>query len=558
MTADLADFTVAQALIESSYDEVPYISRPFAQTHPGRVAAVAALFSVKTAPIETAHVLELGCAGGGNLIPMAVAYPGARFIGIDLSSKQIEEARQRAAHLGLTNIEFRQQDIATFVAPERPFDFIICHGVYSWVPDQVREKILQICATTLSPLGVAYVSYNTLPGWRPGQIVRDAMMIHAGHLKDPRERLVRSREFINYLKEKAPDTPYGQAIRDTAGRLSQMSDDYVSHEFLEINNAPCTFYDFSRAATRHRLTFLAETDVFSMVPDNYGPELGATLRTLGNDNLQATEQYIDVFSGRTFRQTLLVPTSREGDISRNVGVDQILGLHFLGNLVACDSDDPAFRYGFKDHAGRMFKTRDETVKRAFDHIVKRAPGSVSVAQLIALVEADSGPLAPAARATLLDALHKGVISGVLIPTTVPIEPGSSEGAFPVALPAARSYAAQGARYTVNLRHDPVELGLVPLCILPLLDGTHDREAMVAAVLEQARSGVIRFMRGDQPITDDATVRTCAVEHVESSLADLARRAVLLPTGNNQPVKVAEKRQPAAKAAGKAQGKSRKR
>src|SRR4029077_11314117 len=39
------------------------------------------------------------------------------------------------------------------------------HGVYSWVVPSVRTSIVQFIEKTLKPGGIAYVSYNAMPGW---------------------------------------------------------------------------------------------------------------------------------------------------------------------------------------------------------------------------------------------------------------------------------------------------------------------------------------------------------------------------------------------------------
>ena len=156
----------------SSYDRVPYDSKPFPQTHPDRLATMASLFGLKPPLVDTAQVLELGLAGGGNLIPMAVALPDSHFVGIDLSPRQVDEGVRVVERLGLTNIELRAQDILDLGEDLGVFDYILCHGVYSWVPASVQEKILEIHARHLAPGGIGYISYNAYPGWHLRGVVR--------------------------------------------------------------------------------------------------------------------------------------------------------------------------------------------------------------------------------------------------------------------------------------------------------------------------------------------------------------------------------------------------
>jgi 2-polyprenyl-3-methyl-5-hydroxy-6-metoxy-1,4-benzoquinol methylase len=149
-----------------SYDALPYTSDPFPNTHPSLLGAIARLFALDTAPVNEARVLELGCASGGNIIPLAARHPQASFVGVDLSKAQIEAGQARLARLNLSNIALRCQSFAEIEKGGAGFDYIICHGVYSWVPAPLREAILRICRENLSPRGVALVSYNVLPGWR--------------------------------------------------------------------------------------------------------------------------------------------------------------------------------------------------------------------------------------------------------------------------------------------------------------------------------------------------------------------------------------------------------
>ena len=168
----------------TSYDEVPYKSFPFPQSHPDRLATVATLFGMTPPPVEHCRVLELGCSSGGNLIPLAEQLPESRLVGIDASQRQIADGQETVRALGLTNIDLQQRDIAS-VRPEfGEFDYIIAHGVFSWVPNAVQDCILEICARNLAPQGIAYVSYNTYPGWHMdfvrNRMFRQTLRCHRG------------------------------------------------------------------------------------------------------------------------------------------------------------------------------------------------------------------------------------------------------------------------------------------------------------------------------------------------------------------------------------------
>ncbi|MBN9521961.1 class I SAM-dependent methyltransferase [bacterium] len=185
----------------NSYDEVPYESHPYAQTHPSRLAVVARLFGLDPPPVETARVLELGAAAGGNLVPVAEAFPRARCVGIDLSARQVADGDAFIKQLGLTNVELRHASITDVDDAYGTFDYVICHGVFSWVPTAVRDAILDVCAKRLAPNGVAYVSYNTYPGWHMRGMIRDMMRYHAMRFPDAKTRVGQARALLDFLAQ---------------------------------------------------------------------------------------------------------------------------------------------------------------------------------------------------------------------------------------------------------------------------------------------------------------------------------------------------------------------
>src|SRR5580700_4339267 len=143
MPASDPDVSSIVARTAKSYDALPYASDPFPFTHPAHLGAIARLFALEAAPPAQARILELGCASGGNVIPIAARHPDATVVGVDLSAAQVAAGHARIGDLGLTNIELRCQSFTDFAnGSAAPFDYIICHGVYSWVPAPLREQIL--------------------------------------------------------------------------------------------------------------------------------------------------------------------------------------------------------------------------------------------------------------------------------------------------------------------------------------------------------------------------------------------------------------------------------
>ena len=181
------------------YDEVLYPNSPFAQTHPDRLATLAILFGMDPAPLPRCRVLEIGCGNGENLIPMAFQYPAAEFLGIDAAGIAIDAGNQEIATLGLANLRLQHRDIMDAGPELGTFDYVIAHGFYSWVPEPVRDKMLAIVQASLAPQGVAFVSYNALPGGRLRQMFREMMLFHAGGATELDTRIHLGREIVQWF-----------------------------------------------------------------------------------------------------------------------------------------------------------------------------------------------------------------------------------------------------------------------------------------------------------------------------------------------------------------------
>ncbi len=273
--------------MSNPYDQVTYRTFPRRQTHPDRLAAIARLFGMKPAPVTRCRVLEIGCGNGANLIPLAYYLPESRFTGIDLAAGPIGAACAMAGKLDVHNIELRVADLCG-VGPEYgEFDYIFAHGLYSWIPAGVRDRLLAVCRERLAPHGVAFVSYNVYPGRYPRQMVREILLYHTRAATDPAERIAEARRLLENL-----DHPEAKS-------LMEQGDDSLFHDDLAPINDPVWFREFAAHTQRHGLQYLGEADSHKTFHPAMAQGEGEAADVIER------EQYVDFFKLRRFRQTLL-------------------------------------------------------------------------------------------------------------------------------------------------------------------------------------------------------------------------------------------------------------
>jgi SAM-dependent methyltransferase len=298
-----------------SYDQIPYPSYPYTQTHPDHMAALGILSGMEPAPVARCRVLELGCANGGNLIPMAYTLPESEFIGIDFSGKAIARARATVSDLNLKNIRFIHQDFLSIDNSIGQFDYIIAHGIYSWVPLEVQEKIFEICREKMSPEGIAFLSYNVYPGWHIFQIVRDLMFFRIGQATGDDQKVQEVRSLIHYLSDALSDSDglIGPVLASVQKLLADAEDGYIRHDFLEEVNEPTYFADFIMKANAHGLKFLANGELST--PKKLPEEVMENILGEVEDEIEV-EQYLDFLRNRSYRETLLC--HQEKIVSRTI------------------------------------------------------------------------------------------------------------------------------------------------------------------------------------------------------------------------------------------------
>jgi methyltransferase-like protein/trans-aconitate methyltransferase len=514
----------------TSYDEVPYTSFAYPLTHPDRLATVGRLFGVRPPDVARARVLEIGCASGGNLIPMAEQLPDAELLGIDLSSRQVAEGAAAIAELGLRNVELRHADLMEVDASWGRFDYVICHGVFSWVPTAVQDRILDICRDNLAPAGVAFVSYNVYPGWHLRESVRHMMRFHVAQFADARERTEQAAALVDFLVSAVEDEEdvFARLLRRELDILARTSPDYLFHEHLEEHNAPCYFHQFAERLAPRGLQYLGEADVHAMLTRELAPQVADTLARISPDIL-VHEQYMDFVRNRQFRQTLLC--RRDVPLTRNLRPELVRQFHvgFAARPTAGEVDlAPEVVQAFAAAGGLTVSSAQPVTKAALSLLVERWPDvcpfdelcTAACARLVAvgLKPPDPGFVRDLLALDLLACFLRG---GVELRSWRP-PLCTRAGPRPRVSAYARWQAARGG-FATNRRHVRVDLDEAARTIVVLLDGTRDRDAIARLV----EDGTLTVSRDDGVIGEAAALRAALVPIVEQTLASLAAHAMLV-------------------------------
>lgn len=474
MPADLASLPPLDSVpaLAERYDTIAYAAQAHAQTHPAQLAAVALLLGLQTPPVATCRVLEVGCADGTNLLPMAASLPEARFTGCDLSAQAIARATQAAADLGLANVTLLHQDLRELVGADGTFDYIVAHGVYSWVPAPVREALLALAARRLAPNGVMFVSYNTYPGCHVRQAAWAILHAHVDALPTARERLDAARALCALLAQPgATQTGNDAFIRAEFARLAAQTDSALYHDDLAVPNQPFWFHEFAAALAPHGLAWLGETKLSMMTPAGLSPQVAQFVA--GMERL-AREQYLDYARMRRFRQSLVcradAPAMATSIEARIAGMQVAASI----SLVRAAAEDPALLGHAADETPAV---RDN--RALLQWLVDRAPGIVPVAEAMAAYRQHAPAAARPASALLVDACYAGMVDLHVHPPTL----ASAPGAFPCASAIVRWQVARQASVT-NLRHETLSID-DPLArrLLAAMDGTRSRDELVAMVAE---------------------------------------------------------------------------
>ncbi|MCB9687782.1 MAG: methyltransferase regulatory domain-containing protein [Alphaproteobacteria bacterium] len=500
----------------NDYDRVPYRSHPYLLAHPDHLAAIATLHGLEPVPIDRARILEIGCSSGGHLLPMAASLPDATFVGVDPVTSAIELGRTRVADLGLRNVELLDMGIEALPSGE-PFDYVVAHGVLSWVPPAVRDGLWAALGERLSERGIAYLSFNAYPGWAMRGALCHMMRWHVRDLEEPLARVAGARELLDVLCDStAPTTEWGAMLHAERKRVAGLEDWYLLHDHLSEHNHPFWFHEVDATAHAHGLRFLAEAE----------PWRGGTmaLSEPGRSRLPAMassqeelEQYLDMARMAVFRETLWVRDT--APVQAALRPERLRDLSFTMRARRLDED------------GTRYRTPEGTVITATDPLARALLGALgdgarswSFGVLSQRVRGVIGELDDDQLAANLLALVVGY--GVVRLHRWPRPSLGTLTERPVAFTSARAQAAAGEVRVTNLGHEGIPTDDFDRAVLARLDGAHDREALTSALIALVDRGELGVDLERERMSDDPV--TAAVERrMIETLIRVARSGLLV-------------------------------
>lgn len=458
-----------------AYDAYAYPAYSYPDTHPNRLAVMATLHGLSPAPVERCRVLEVGCNEGANLIPMAYAIPQSEFVGIDVARKPVERGQERIGALGLKNARIFVCDLLDAGAEFGKFDYIIAHGLYSWVPGPVRDRLMALCGDLLEPDGVAFVSYNTLPGGHLRMMLRDMMLFRAKEVSEPEQQVAEALKFLHFVADGRPEDDVCRAvIAEHLSRMEKRKPGATFHDEMSEAYEPVYFADFVEHAQRHGLRYLNEA-VLPPPPDpSYRHDVRSMLEKETGGDVLKQEQMLDFLRVRMYRETLLCRADRA--VQRDFPAEHLRRLLFASQATF-EQNEGSQIPTFKLPGGIKMESNHPAANVLLKELEKAWPGAVSYDEIAPRLEAAGFALDDAGRTLLIRLAVSKMIE--FRAWRAPVAFGISER--PRASACARHEGRTRAQVT-TLLHSTIDMDDPKIrAFLQLIDGTRNRAELLEAM-----------------------------------------------------------------------------
>ena len=434
-------------------------------------------------------------------------FPRSRFTGIDLAHSAIQRGQPLIEHLGLRNCRLVHGDLRNIDAAWGEFDYIIAHGVYAWVAQDVRDRLLAVCRERLAPRGLAFISYAALPGAHLSLMLREMLLRHAARFADPVERMHEAFGMARLIAgARRADEPNEVWLRTEAERIVKKNEPaQLFHDELAPDYAPVYFEEFAAHALRHGLKFVGEAEVEETAENRLSAEAREVLEKLAG-NPVAREQYRDFLKGRRFRQSIVTPAENSPLPMPDSAALSGMWIDLLMPLTAAHGD---LRRGVMcrfDAAGQgHFEIDVDLGKALLFCLIEERPHAVAQRDLLAgtldrlrAAGIAIDPLAHAESALnglLLYMAQQGVLGLHSWWPRLPRAPGPQPAASPIA-----RWQIRQSPEVATLFHRTVKMeGAIGQTLIEMLDGSRQQGALADAMFDELlrRGSIDRARAGDE-------------------------------------------------------------
>jgi methyltransferase-like protein len=500
---------------QKTYDVLPYISYPFSYTTPEHLASVSSIFGITPPKIETARVLEIGSGAGMGLIPFALRHPESKSLGIDLSSVEITHAIEVLQEIKLKNIEFKHMSCTDIDDSFGKFDYIICHGVFSWVEERVRDKILQICRNNLSENGLAFISYNTFPGWNMAGTVKDMMQFHSSGFEGMGDKILQAKAFITFVRESLGGTksPFAEFLNQEVNYISQQQDSYIYHEYVEGINQPMYFYQFVDLIKAKGLNYVCDAFVAKMFSGNLAPKAQEKLSKI--NDITFSEQYIDFINNTRFRCSIICHDNKKPQYQVNPDILESFYLSLDLKPLEVESLDESQKslealFYLNNNKDLTISTTDLNMKAILQVFCELENYPTKISDIVKLVcEKLAAPnMASQIALQLKQETIKLLFNGYLQITVVKPCFVNFISEHPQVSSLAGYQAEKATENTLwvaNQKSEIFHINLLDKHLLVHLDGKHTQKDLLAKLKQDVLDKKFDIIVGDKPLKDEVEI-----------------------------------------------------
>lgn len=463
---------------------------------------------------------------------IATACPTAECTGIDNATEQIVSGRQAIHEIGLNNIELINSDFGALTDSSKHYDYIICHGVFSWIPTEQQDRLLATIKQLLAPQGLAYLSYNCLPGWQSRDALRRLLLEQTDAISDNTEKIRVARELMGWLLEILCDdySPYALGLKSELENIQHHSDSFILHELLNSHTSAMYFSAFAKKLAEHHLRFMCEARFGRTLSHRLTKEGVSCEKCLSTslDNHQLNvESFLSYIYPTALRRSLIC---HDHQIPLNYPrIDQIRSFFLASPLVPTSPpelhDSVVNEYAAPQ--GFMVEVKEPLFKEALAIMADKWPQAISFKELSEELSLTHQHISKNDKTDkkLIDFLFDFYCQELIELYSAPLPFTLSIRDKPQISALAR-WQLQNQNWATNLRHEYVILNEFGRSVAKLCNGRNSPADIANAIQKEMTMGNLEVAISGQKVIEPDQQANLIEQSLSETLTELSQKALM--------------------------------